>query len=71
MGRQCWPGAPACTAESPPLHRGDRLACEVYFASCLKEFDTGEHQLRGNVPQAFVHVSHLETATRLARNPDS
>jgi hypothetical protein len=32
-----------------------------------EEWDTHEHQLRGNLPQAFVHALHLEAAVRLAR----
>ncbi|GGL92037.1 glycoside hydrolase family 15 protein [Nakamurella endophytica] len=31
-----------------------------------EEFDVAEHQLRGNLPQAFVHALHLESAARLA-----
>jgi GH15 family glucan-1,4-alpha-glucosidase len=31
-----------------------------------EEFDVGERQLRGNIPQAFVHALLLETAVRLA-----
>ncbi|MCV7162993.1 glycoside hydrolase family 15 protein [Mycobacterium stomatepiae] len=31
-----------------------------------EEFDVGQHQLRGNLPQAFVHALLLETAHRLA-----
>jgi GH15 family glucan-1,4-alpha-glucosidase len=31
-----------------------------------EEFDIGERQLRGNIPQAFVHALLLETAARLA-----
>ena len=34
-----------------------------------EEFDVHQHQLRGNLPQAFVHALHLETATRLADGP--
>lgn len=30
-----------------------------------EEFDVGERQLRGNIPQAFVHALLLETAVRL------
>ena len=44
-----------------------RAACgppELYS----EEFDTAEHQLRGNVPQAFVHALHLETSARLAKD---
>ena len=32
-----------------------------------EEFDVSQHQLRGNLPQAFVHALHLETAAVLAR----
>ena len=32
-----------------------------------EEFDVRQHQLRGNIPQAFVHALMFETATRLAR----
>ncbi len=35
-----------------------------------EEFDVNQHQLRGNLPQAFVHALHLETAARLAHRPD-
>ncbi|OIK26352.1 glycoside hydrolase [Streptomyces malaysiense] len=31
-----------------------------------EEYDVGQRQLRGNLPQAFVHALMLETATRLA-----
>jgi GH15 family glucan-1,4-alpha-glucosidase len=31
-----------------------------------EEFDVGQRQLRGNLPQAFVHALLLETAHRLA-----
>lgn len=36
-----------------------------------EEFDVNQHQLRGNLPQAFVHALHLEAAFRLNQNPDS
>jgi GH15 family glucan-1,4-alpha-glucosidase len=32
-----------------------------------EEYDVTERQLRGNVPQAFVHAAMLETACRLAQ----
>jgi GH15 family glucan-1,4-alpha-glucosidase len=32
-----------------------------------EEYDVAERQLRGNLPQAFVHATLLETAQRLAR----
>ena len=31
-----------------------------------EEYDVAQHQLRGNLPQAFVHALMLETAVRLA-----
>ncbi len=31
-----------------------------------EEYDAVQHQLRGNLPQAFVHALHIETAARLA-----
>jgi len=32
-----------------------------------EEFDVGQRQLRGNIPQAFVHALLIESAARLAR----
>jgi GH15 family glucan-1,4-alpha-glucosidase len=43
-------------------------ACAGTAELYSEEFDVGQHQLRGNLPQAFVHALHLETAARLA-NP--
>lgn len=34
-----------------------------------EEFDIAQRQLRGNLPQAFVHALLLEAAARLARHP--
>ena len=34
-----------------------------------EEYDATQHQLRGNLPQAFVHALHFETANRLAKKP--
>ena len=34
-----------------------------------EEWDVDEHQMRGNLPQAFVHALHLEAAVRLAGPP--
>ncbi|MFJ8196568.1 glycoside hydrolase family 15 protein [Streptomyces sp. NPDC096152] len=34
-----------------------------------EEFDIAQRQLRGNLPQAFVHALFLETAARLAEDP--
>ncbi|MGW5198150.1 glycoside hydrolase family 15 protein [Streptomyces spiralis] len=34
-----------------------------------EEFDIAQRQLRGNLPQAFVHALLLETAARLAQDP--
>ena len=35
-----------------------------------EEWDVDEHQMRGNLPQAFVHALHLEAAVRLAGRRD-
>ena len=59
------PAATAPARGSGPLVRTDpglRGTAELYS----EEFDVGQHQLRGNLPQAFVHALHLETAARLA-----
>jgi hypothetical protein len=37
---------------------------------CAEEFDIAQRQLRGNLPQAFVHALLLETAARLTQDPD-
>jgi hypothetical protein len=57
------------------LQRGERDKAVAWFernrASCgppgllTEEFDVGERQLRGNIPQAFVHAMLLECAARL------
>jgi GH15 family glucan-1,4-alpha-glucosidase len=31
-----------------------------------EEYDAVQHQMRGNLPQAFVHALHIEAALRLA-----
>src|SRR6185369_5703864 len=31
-----------------------------------EEYDAVQHQMRGNLPQAFVHALHIETALRLS-----
>jgi GH15 family glucan-1,4-alpha-glucosidase len=35
-----------------------------------EEYDANQHQMRGNLPQAFVHAIHLEAAARLAENTE-
>jgi hypothetical protein len=47
----------------------NRTACGTpgLFA---EEFDVGERQLRGNLPQAFVHALLLESAVRLSADRD-
>ena len=57
------------------LQQGDREAAARWFertrASCgppgllTEEYDVRQRQLRGNVPQAFVHALLVETAHRL------
>jgi alpha,alpha-trehalase len=59
------------------LDRGDGEGAVAWFernrAACgppglyAEEFDVGERQLRGNLPQAFVHAGMLECAARLSR----
>lgn len=45
----------------------ERVArCTGSTAIHAEEWDVAEHQLRGNLPQAFVHALHLEAAARLA-----
>ncbi len=58
------------------LDRGDLVGATHWFernrAACgspglySEEFDVGERQLRGNLPQAFVHAGMLECAARLS-----
>lgn len=58
------------------LHQGNVVEAFRYFernrAACgppgllAEEFDVVERQLRGNLPQAFVHALLLETSIRLA-----
>jgi hypothetical protein len=57
--------------------QGDTLSAVRYFernrAACgppallSEEFDVAQRQLRGNLPQAFVHALMLEASVRLAR----
>jgi GH15 family glucan-1,4-alpha-glucosidase len=32
-----------------------------------EEYDVGKRQLRGNLPQAFVHAGFVESAVHIAR----
>ena len=53
--------------EAARWYERTRAACgppELYS----EEFDAGQHQLRGNLPQAFVHALHLESSGRLAQD---
>jgi hypothetical protein len=57
-------------------HQGDAVEAARFFernrSACgppglfSEEFDVDQRQLRGNIPQAFVHALMLETATTLA-----
>lgn len=52
--------------EARAWHERTRAACgppELFS----EEYDAIQHQMRGNLPQAFVHALMLETARRLAR----
>ena len=41
---------------------GAAALCGIYTG----EYDVHQRQLRGNLPQAFVHAGVLETAVRLS-----
>ncbi len=59
--------------------QGDLVAATHYFernrAACgspglfCEEYDVVQRQLRGNLPQAFVHALMLESSFRLAQPP--
>jgi GH15 family glucan-1,4-alpha-glucosidase len=56
--------------------QGDQIAAIRYFernrSACgppglfSEEYDVHQRQMRGNLPQAFVHAALLETAARLS-----
>ncbi|OBB35837.1 glycoside hydrolase [Mycolicibacterium fortuitum] len=46
----------------------NRAACGPPALLC-EEYDVAEHQLRGNIPQAFAHALLLEASLRLADEP--
>jgi GH15 family glucan-1,4-alpha-glucosidase len=54
------------TSEAVGWFERHRAACGPP-ALFTEEFDTHQHQLRGNLPQAFVHAVMFESAARLAR----
>jgi hypothetical protein len=59
--------------------QGDRMAALGWYertrAACgppqlySEEYDTAQHQMRGNFPQAFVHALMIEASGRLATQP--
>jgi GH15 family glucan-1,4-alpha-glucosidase len=61
--------------------QGDHVAARALFernrAACgspgllSEEFDVGERQLRGNLPQAFVHALLLECSATLGQAEDA
>ncbi len=51
--------------ESARWFERNRAACGA-AGLYAEEFDVGERQLRGNLPQAFVHAGMLECAARLS-----
>jgi GH15 family glucan-1,4-alpha-glucosidase len=63
------------------LHQGDTTSAARWFdrnrTACgppgllSEEFDTTQRQLRGNLPQAFVHALLLECASRLGNAHDT
>ena len=58
------------TAEAVGWFERNRAACGPP-ALFTEEFDTRQHQLRGNLPQAFVHALMFESSARLARPWDA
>ncbi|HJQ01119.1 MAG TPA: glycoside hydrolase family 15 protein [Jatrophihabitans sp.] len=50
---------------------------EITRAACgppqlfSEEYDAQQHQMRGNLPQAFVHALHIEAAIQLARSENT
>jgi GH15 family glucan-1,4-alpha-glucosidase len=46
----------------------NRAACGP-AALYTEEYDVHQRQLRGNLPQAFVHAGLLESAVALSRDP--
>jgi GH15 family glucan-1,4-alpha-glucosidase len=56
--------------------QGDHLAARGWYertrAACgppqlfSEEYDANQHQMRGNLPQAFVHALMIESSIRLA-----
>jgi GH15 family glucan-1,4-alpha-glucosidase len=58
------------TSEAIGWFERNRAACGPP-ALFTEEFDTHQHQLRGNLPQAFVHAVMFESAARLARPWDT
>ena len=54
------------TSEAVGWFERNRAACGPP-ALFTEEFDTHQHQLRGNLPQAFVHAAMFESSARLAR----
>ncbi|HET6963650.1 MAG TPA: glycoside hydrolase family 15 protein [Acidimicrobiales bacterium] len=61
------------------LQQGDPVSAVAWYerikSACgppmlySEEYDVGEHQMRGNLPQAFVHAVMLEASARLAGLP--
>ena len=54
------------TSEAVGWFERNRAACGPP-ALFTEEFDTRQHQLRGNLPQAFAHAVMFESSARLAR----
>ena len=60
-----WPCTNKATAvEAPRWYERTRAACGPpgLFS---EEYDAHQHQMRGNLPQAFVHALYLEAAARI------
>jgi len=56
----------------PALHFYERARLSSTSSGLFtEEFDVASHQLRGNLPQAFVHALFIEAALQLASIVDS
>jgi GH15 family glucan-1,4-alpha-glucosidase len=53
-----------CEVDAARWFERNRAACGTAGLYC-EEYDVAERQMRGNLPQAFVHALMLECAARL------
>jgi hypothetical protein len=63
-----WPRWRTCVATAPWPRTGSSATARP-AALYTEEYDVHQRQLRGNLPQAFVHAGLLESAVALSRDP--